>query len=84
MTRDEVKEVFVAELNETIKEDIQAEDLDEETTIESLGADSLDISELIVSLEESLDIEIDDDELLSKETVGEVIDYLLSLKVQSL
>lgn len=43
---------------------------------EDLGADSLDLFELVMALEEEYDIEIPAEELTELETVGSVIDYL--------
>lgn len=48
---------------------------------EDLGADSLAAMELIMSLEEKLDIEIDDAELDQFKTVNDLVSYL-ETKVQ--
>lgn len=68
---------------EKIKE-IIAEQLsvdESEVTMEAsfkddLGADSLDLFELVMALEEEYGIEIPTDDLAQITTVGEVIDYL--------
>lgn len=73
-----------ANVAETIK-GIVAEKLDrsaDEVTegasfIDDLGADSLDITELLMALEEEFDIEIDDD-ANQIETVGDAITYIQS------
>jgi acyl carrier protein len=44
--------------------------------IDDLGADSLDIVELVMSLEEEFDIEIPDEEAEQLQTIGQAIDYL--------
>ncbi len=44
--------------------------------IEDIGADSLDIVELIMELEEEFDIQIPDDQSEKIKTVGEAIDYI--------
>lgn len=44
--------------------------------IEDLGADSLDIVELVMELEEDFDITIPDDQAEKIKTVGEAIDYI--------
>ena len=46
--------------------------------IDDLGADSLDIVELIMALEEEFDLEIPDEDAESIETVGDVLDYIRS------
>jgi acyl carrier protein len=43
---------------------------------ESLGADSLDIVELMMNLEEQYGITIPDEELTNVKTIGDVIDYI--------
>ena len=57
----------------------------EEVTLESsfiddLGADSLDIVELLMALEEEFDIEIPDEEAEKLSTVGDVVDYIKNNK----
>ncbi|HEY8350502.1 MAG TPA: acyl carrier protein [Clostridia bacterium] len=54
---------------------------DDEVTLESsfiddLGADSLDIVELIMALEEEFDIEIPDSEAEKISTVGDAVEYI--------
>jgi len=44
--------------------------------IEDIGADSLDIVELIMELEEEFDIQIPDEQAEKIKTVGEAIDYI--------
>jgi acyl carrier protein len=44
--------------------------------IDDLGADSLDIVELVMTLEETFDIEIPDDDAEKMQTIGDAIDYL--------
>ena len=44
--------------------------------IYDLGADSLDIVELVMTLEETFDIEIPDDDAEKMQTIGDAIGYL--------
>ena len=48
----------------------------EASFIDDLGADSLDIVELIMALEEAFDIEIPDADAEKVVTVGDVVDYI--------
>ena len=48
----------------------------EASFIDDLGADSLDIVELIMALEEEFDIEIPDADAEKVATVGDVVDYI--------
>jgi acyl carrier protein len=47
-----------------------------ETSFEDLNADSLDIVELIMALEEEFDIEIPDEDAEKMTTVGAAVDYV--------
>ncbi|MDR0467966.1 MAG: acyl carrier protein [Campylobacteraceae bacterium] len=72
---DDVKEVVVEQLNvnpEEVKEDSKF--------VEDLGADSLDVVELVMALEEKFDIEIPDTDAEKIVTVGDVIKYIESHK----
>lgn len=44
--------------------------------IDDLGADSLDIVELVMAMEEEFDIEIPDDDAEKIQTIGDAIAYL--------
>lgn len=48
----------------------------ESSFLDDLGADSLDIVELIMALEEEFDIEIPDADAEKVSTVGDVVDYI--------
>jgi acyl carrier protein len=50
------------------------------STLEALGADSLDMVEIIMKLEEQFDIEIDDEKAESLTTLDEVVNYVHSLR----
>lgn len=56
---------------------VDAEEVTMESSfIDDLGADSLDIVELIMALEEEFDIEIPDEEAEKIQSVGDVVDYI--------
>ncbi len=44
--------------------------------IDDLGADSLDIVELVMSLEEEFDVEIPDEDAEKMQTIGDAVSYL--------
>ena len=48
----------------------------EATLMDNLGADSLDLVELSMSLEEKYDVTIDDEDIGGLKTVGDVVAYL--------
>ena len=68
---EKVKKIIVEQLG--VEED---EITMESSFIDDLGADSLDIVELIMALEEEFDLEIPDSEAEKISTVGDVVDYI--------
>ena len=48
----------------------------EASFVDDLGADSLDLVELIMAMEEAFDIEISDDEAEKLQTVQDAINYI--------
>ena len=44
--------------------------------VDDLGADSLDIVELVMAMEETFDIEIPDDDAAKIQTIGDAVAYL--------
>ncbi len=66
-----VKDVIVDQLN--VEED---EVTLEASFIDDLGADSLDIVELVMALEEQFGISIPDEEAENIKTVGDAVEYI--------
>ena len=58
---------------------VDAAEITEETSFkDDLGADSLDLFELVMALEEEYNVEIPSEDLEKLTTVGAVMDYLKS------
>lgn len=55
---------------------ISADELKEDTVFADLGADSLDLFQIISALEEEFDIEFDNEEAEKLKTVGNAIEYI--------
>ncbi|MBQ9526625.1 MAG: acyl carrier protein [Fretibacterium sp.] len=75
------KEEVLARLKEIITDRLDVEEdqiVPEATFVEDLGADSLDIVELIMGIEEEFDIEIPDEDAEKLTSVGEAMNYTLS------
>lgn len=68
---DKIKNIIVEQLGAT-----EANITLDASFIDDLGADSLDIVELIMALEEEFDIEIPDADAEKVVTVGDVVDYI--------
>ena len=70
-TFDKVKKIVVDQLGVN-EADVQIDS----TYIDDLGADSLDIGELIMAFEEEFEIEIPDDAAEKIKTVRDAVDYI--------
>jgi len=74
MDFDKIKKIIVEQLG------VEESDITMEASfIEDLGADSLDIVELIVALEEEFDIEIPDSDAEKMATVGDAVEYIKNI-----
>lgn len=49
----------------------------ESSFVDDLGADSLDVVELIMALETEFDLEIEDEDAEKVSTVGDIVEYLI-------
>ena len=71
MEFDKIKGILVDQLNVD-----EADITMDASFIDDLGADSLDIVELIMTMEEEFGIEIPEDEVESLTTVGAAVEYI--------
>ena len=60
--------------------DVNAADLTAETTFESLGADSLDLMDMVMTFEDEFGVEIDTEAIGDLKTIGSVVTYIEGLK----
>ena len=70
---------MLEKVKETVAESLGADinTITEETSFKyDLGADSLDLFEMVMSLEESCGVEIPTEDLEQMKTVGDVVKYL--------
>ena len=73
MVFDKIRDIIVDQL------DASADDVTAEASIiDDLGADSLDVVELISSVEDEFDVEIPDEEVENIKTVGDIVSYIES------
>lgn len=74
---EKMREIIAEQLN------CDAESIQPETSFkEDLGADSLDLFELVMALEDEYSVEILAEELQELTTVGAVMDYLKKIGVE--
>ena len=75
MVFEKVREILAEQL------DIETEEITMESQIaDDLGADSLDVVDLLMSLEDEFDVEIPDEDIENIKTVGNLVNYLESNK----
>ncbi len=68
---EKIRDIIVEQLG------VESEDVKMDSSfVDDLGADSLDIVELIMALEEEFNMEIPDEEAEKIATVGDVVDYI--------
>lgn len=71
MILDKVKKIIAEQLG------VDADEVTMDSSfVDDLGADSLDIVELIMALEEDFDIEIPDEDAEKITVVGDVVEYI--------
>ena len=71
MVFDKIKDIIVGQL------DVEEDAVTMEASItEDLGADSPDVVDLVMSIEESFDVEIPDEEVENIKTVGDIVKYI--------
>ena len=71
MVFDKIKDIIVEQL------DVEEDAVTMEASItDDLGADSLDVVDLVMSIEESFDVENPDEEVENIKTVGDIVKYI--------
>lgn len=71
MVFDKIKAILVDQL------DVDEDSVTMESSIgDDLGADSLDIADIVMSIEEEFDIEVPDDQLQNIKLVGDIVKYI--------
>ena len=69
-TLDSIKKILAEQLG------VDETSITEETSIEELGADSLDLVEIVMAIEEEFGIQVDDSAVEDLKTVGDIIGYI--------
>lgn len=68
ITAEKIKELIAKQLNKPV-----AEITEEKEVVKDLGADSLDVVEMLMNLEEEFDISVPESEAVKIKTVGDII-----------
>ena len=75
MELEKIKAIIAEVLN------IDADSITEDTTfVDDLGADSLDIFQIILGIEEEYDIELDNESVEQIQTVGDAVEAIRTIK----
>ena len=75
MVLEKIKAIIAEVLN------IDADSITEDTTfVDDLGADSLDIFQIIMGIEEEYDIELDNESVEQIQTVGDAVEAIRTIK----
>jgi acyl carrier protein len=74
LEKPEVRKIIVRIIAEELKVDESA--IHEGMTLEELGADSVDMVQIIMKLEEQFGIEINDQEAENMKTFADIVDYV--------
>jgi acyl carrier protein len=75
MTRENISDEIKKLISESLSVDMK-EIKEDSKFVDDLGADSLDIVELVMSMETKFDVEIPDEDAQKIKTVGEAVDYI--------
>lgn len=71
MTFDKIRNILAEQLDADIDEMTMDTDI-----ARDLGADSLDVVELLMSIEDEFGVEIPDEEIENIKTIGELVEYI--------
>ena len=78
MELEKIKAIIAEVLN------IDADSITEDTTfVDDLGADSLDIFQIIMGIEEEYDIELDNESVEQIQTVGDAVEAIRTIKIKN-
>ena len=66
-----IKEIVAVQFN------VEEDDLDMDTSFkDTLNADSLDLVELVMALEDEFDLEVEDEGVETIKTIGDAVEYI--------
>lgn len=73
ITSEKIKELIAKQLNKPV-----SEVTDEKEVVKDLGADSLDVMEMLMNLEEEFNITVPEDDAVNIKTVGDIVKLIES------
>ncbi len=73
ITSEKIKELIAKQLNKPV-----SEITDEKEVVKDLGADSLDVMEMLMNLEEEFNITVPEEDAVNIKTVGDIVKLIES------
>ena len=73
ITSEKIKELIAKQLNKPV-----SEVTDEKEVVKDLGADSLDVMEMLMNLEEEFNITVPENDAVNIKTVGDIVKLIES------
>lgn len=70
-TLDKVKEIISKQLNKPVEEITEEKDV-----VKDLGADSLDVVEMLMALEEEFSVTVSEEDAVKIKTVGDIVNAI--------
>ena len=75
ITSEKIKELIAKQLNKPV-----SEITDEKEIVKDLGADSLDVMEMLMNLEEEFNKTVPEDDAMGIKTVGDIVKLIENIK----
>lgn len=75
ITSEKIKKLIAKQLNKPV-----SEITDEKEVVKDLGADSLDVMEMLMNLEEEFNITVPEDDAMGIKTVGDIVKLIENIK----
>lgn len=75
ITSEKIKELIAKQLNKPV-----SEITDEKEVVKDLGADSLDVMEMLMNLEEEFNITVPEEDAMGIKTVGDIVNLIEKIK----
>ena len=75
ITSEKIQELIAKQLNKPV-----SEITDEKEVVKDLGADSLDVMEMLMNLEEEFNITVPEDDAMGIKTVGDIVKLIENIK----
>lgn len=80
LTKQDTRNAIIAIIAEKLS--IESSTITDSSTLQDLGADSLDLVEIVMRVEEQLNVAIDDQQVEQLKNVSDVVNYVHELRLK--